>query len=209
MSKPDTPPAASPAASESASDAGKPRRSFLYRAMTIVVSAAVGLGPLLTGLAVFFDPLRKRGSASADDEGNWLRIANIDAVPDDGVPRQFPVIADQIDAWNRTPNQPIGLLYLRRAEGEANVEVFTAVCPHAGCNVGLVEKNEQLQYLCPCHNSAFDLTGEKIESGGTVHPSPRDMDKLEVDQEKLAETGEVWVDFKNFYPGKHERVEKK
>ena len=187
-----------------------PRRSFLYNAATIAISAVVGLAPLVAGLGVFFDPLRKRGQGAdaGDDEGNWLRIASIDAVPADGVPRPFPVIADQIDAWNRTPNQPIGLLYVRRQPEAESVEVFTAVCPHAGCFVGVVERDEKYQYLCPCHNSAFDLEGEKIEVAGQSHPSPRSMDSLDVDQKKLDDTGEIWVDFKNFYPGKHERVEK-
>lgn len=192
-----------------APDEPPPRRSFLYNAVTIVIGAVVGIAPLLAGLAVFFDPLRRRGKASTgEDSGNWLRIASIDAVPADGVPRQFPVIADQVDAWNRTPNQPVGLLYVRRQPGAEEVEVFTAVCPHAGCFVGVVEKDEQLQFLCPCHNSAFDMEGVKIEVSGAAHPSPRGMDSLAVDQEKLDATGEIWVDFKNFYPGKHERVEK-
>ena len=192
-----------------APDEHPPRRSFLYNALTIAISAIVGLAPLAAGLAVFFDPLRRKGEAPAgDDGGNWLRIASIDAVPADGLPRQFPVIADQVDAWNRTPNQPVGLLYARRQPDSEEVEVFTAVCPHAGCFVGVVEKEGQPQFLCPCHNSAFDLEGKKIEASGVSHPSPRDMDVLEVDVEKLKATGEIWVDFKNFYPGKHDRVEK-
>ena len=185
-----------------------PRRSFMYNATTLVISAIVGLSPFVAGLGVFFDPLRRRGKASGEETGNWLRIASIGAVPADGVPRQFPVIADQVDAWNRTPDQPVGLLYVRREPDSKTVQVFTAVCPHAGCFVGVVEKDEQKQYLCPCHNSAFGLDGEKIEVPGVSHPSPRGLDPLPVDQEKLDATGEIWVDFKSFYPGKHERVEK-
>ena len=173
------------------SDEHPPRRSFLYNAVTLTLSAILGLAPLLTGLAVFFDPLRRRGKAAkAEDAGNWLRIASLDAVPADGVPRQFPVIADQVDAWNRTPNQPVGLLDLRRKPDSKDVEVFTAVCPHAGCFVAVVEKENQKQFLCPCHNSAFDLEGEKIEVAGVSHPSPRSMDSLNVDQEKLDATVE-------------------
>jgi len=186
-----------------------PRRSFLYHAMTIVVSSVIGLAPLVSGLAVFFDPLRRRAKAGASaDESNWLRIATLDAVPQDGIPRQFPVIADQVDAWNRIPDQPVGLLYLRREPGSQTVEALNAVCPHAGCFVALVDKGDEKQFRCPCHTSAFSLEGGKLNVAGVTNPSPRDMDPLEVDQEKLAATGEIWVDFKNFYPGKHERVEK-
>jgi menaquinol-cytochrome c reductase iron-sulfur subunit len=38
-------------------------------------------------------------------------------------------------------------------------------------------------------------------------PSPRDMDELDIDAEKLKQ-GEVWVQFVNYYPG-HERREEK
>ena len=190
-------------------DDERPRRSFMYNAVTLIISAAVGLAPLFTGLAVFFDPLRKRGVAGgSEDEGNWLRIASIEALPDDNVPRPFPVIADQVDAWNRIPNQPIGLIYMRRAEGSQEIEVLNAVCPHAGCFVGLIDNADEKQFRCPCHTSGFDLSGAKLDINGVTNPSPRDMDPLEVDQEKLAATGEIWVDFKNFFPGKHERVEK-
>jgi Rieske Fe-S protein len=56
---------------------------------------------------------------------------------------------------------------------------------------------------CPCHESVFKLNGTLISG-----VSPRDMDPLEIDQEKLQQSGEVWVNFKNFYAGKHERKEK-
>ena len=38
-------------------------------------------------------------------------------------------------------------------------------------------------------------------------PSPRNMDDLAVDPDKLKE-GEVWVQFVNYYPGKEDREEK-
>jgi menaquinol-cytochrome c reductase iron-sulfur subunit len=183
-----------------------PRRPFLYNLLTLLVGALVGLVPLATGVVVFFDPLRSRGGKPKGDgkakSGNWIRVAALDAVPADGLPRQFPVIADLVDAWNRTPNQPIGSVYLRREAGENKVTAFNAICPHAGCFVAVVDGDEGKCFRCPCHTSAFALDGKVI-----LGPSPRDLDPLDVDPEKLKQTGEVWVDFKNFYPGTH-RIEK-
>jgi Rieske Fe-S protein len=162
---------------------------------------------------VFFDPLRRRGAAQPTGNPHakqvkWIRVATLDAVPDDGVPRQFPVLADLIDAWNRTPNQPIGSVYLRRNPGEKTVECLTAICPHAGCFVAVVEGSEGKRFGCPCHTSAFSLKGKKLDLPGHTNPSPRDMDALKVDANKLANIGEIWVEYKSFYPGKEEQVEK-
>lgn len=182
-----------------------PRRPFLYNFVTLIVAGIVGLVPLVTGLVVFFDPLRSRDGGKKAKSGDWLRIASLDAVPPDGIPRQFPVVADMVDAWNRIPHQPIGSVYLCRAAGENKVTALNAICPHAGCFVAVVDNSEgKKQFGCPCHTSAFS-----IPDGASVYgPSPRGMDPLSVDEAKLAATGEIWVDFKNFYPGKHERKEK-
>jgi menaquinol-cytochrome c reductase iron-sulfur subunit len=182
-----------------------PRRPFLYNFITLIVGAVVGLVPLVTGAVVFFDPLRSRGSATKEKKGNWIRVATIDGVPPDGIPRQFPVIADLVDAWNRTPNQPVGSVYLCRHSNQKQITALNAICPHAGCFVAVVDGDDgNKQFGCPCHTSAFNLADGAFIFG----PSPRGMDPLEVDQQKLEETGEVWIDFKNFYPGKHERKEK-
>ena len=52
-------------------------------------------------------------------------------------------------------------------------------------------KKEQ-DFFCPCHDSNFDLNGKLVKG-----VSPRAMDTLEVDEEKL-KAGEVWVKFQRF-----------
>jgi hypothetical protein len=44
--------------------------------------------PVGAGLTVFLDPLRRKSSAQGD-----VQVATLDALPDDGVPRKFPVLA--------------------------------------------------------------------------------------------------------------------
>ena len=173
-----------------------PRRNVLVATMAAVLGAVVAIFPLGAGLLVFLDPILKRKASGSGSEGAgrpMRRVATLEALPTDGTPVQVPVIADQTNAWNREPNQPIGAVYLRRQGND--VECFNAICPHAGCFVAY--SGDRKLFQCPCHTSAFQLDGERIMPS----PSPRDMDKLEVDQEKLKQ-GEVWIEFVNYYPGK-------
>lgn len=187
-----------PGMTSASAPATTPRRSLLAACSATVLGLVAKLVPLAAGLAVFFDPLLKRRGGAAGKRP-FLRVAALSAVPEDGTPVQFPVVADLTDAWNREPNQPIGAVYLRRVGGK--VECFNAICPHAGCFVAYAAQRQVFQ--CPCHTSSFELDGRRI----LPSPSPRDMDPLTVDEAKL-KLGEVWVQFVNYYPGKEHREEK-
>jgi menaquinol-cytochrome c reductase iron-sulfur subunit len=181
------PPAGSPEKSHNVE-----RRGFLTRTGVFVFGAIAGLVPTVGGLAVFLDPLRRRSQS-----GKFVRVTTLEAVPDDGIPREFPVVAERIDAWNRSL-EPIGAVYLRRTKDQAAPECWTATCPHAGCFVAYdVQSNT---FKCPCHNSEFQVDGQIISPS----PSPRPMDTLEcrVDSEAIL------VKFENFYTGKAEKVVK-
>jgi menaquinol-cytochrome c reductase iron-sulfur subunit len=168
------------------------RRGFLTQTGALVFGGVSVLVPALSGLAVFLDPLRRRSKAS-----KFIRVATLDSLPDDGVPRQFPVIAEHIDAWNRTL-EPIGAVYLRRSKGEETAQCWTATCPHAGCFVNYDDMSNT--FKCPCHNSEFQVDGQLIEPS----PSPRAMDTLEC----KIENEEVLVKFQSFYSGKTDKVAK-
>lgn len=213
--------AESPKVPESASDPAPPatppsdvpRRNILSSVAASIVGLLLGLFPFAAGAVVFLDPLLRRKEEEGGDEpeappGKWIRVATLDSLPADGTPAQFPVIDDLVDAWNRQPNQPVGAVYLSRVAdgGKTTVEAFNAICPHAGCFVAYSEPADN--YKCPCHNSSFALDGSKLETPGAVNPSPRPLDKLEIDQAKLDSDAEVWVKFVNYYPGKHEQVAK-
>ena len=180
-----------------------PRRNVLAATLATIVGLIVGLFPFVAGVFVFLDPILKRkagGNAKAGEEQRpFRRVATLDALPADGTPVQVPVIADLTDAWSREPNQPIGAVYLRRQKDK--VVCFNAICPHAGCFVGYAADRNVFQ--CPCHTSSFQLDGQIIQPS----PSPRAMDPLKIDEEKLKQ-GEVWVQFVNYYPGKEHRDEK-
>jgi Rieske Fe-S protein len=173
------------------------RRNFLMKTAAAVVGGIVGLFPFAVGLLSFADPLRKRSSGEGD---GFLRIATLDSLPDDGVPRQFAVIADRTDAWNRYPNEAIGAIYLLRKKGTEEPLAFNAICPHAGCFVAYASGRNVFQ--CPCHNSAFQLNGDIIQPS----PSPRKMDPLECKVEDVDGRKEIWVKFENFLPGREGRT---
>jgi menaquinol-cytochrome c reductase iron-sulfur subunit len=158
-----------------------PRRGFLARAGTAALGLLLVAAPLAAGLWTFLDPLRRKGRA-----GRLVRVAPLDAVPTDGTPRRFTLVDDLSDAWTRYPRQPLGAVYLLRNSEEDPPTALSETCPHAGCSVGYDAADQLFQ--CPCHQSAFTKTGERIPPS----PSPRDLYSLEVDPEKLA-AGEVWV----------------
>jgi Rieske Fe-S protein len=168
------------------------RRDFIEGIFASIIGAILGLVPLGAGLVVLLDPLRRRAS-----ESGAVRVASLEAVPADGVPRKFPVLATRVDAWNKYSQVPIGAVYLRRTP-EGKLLALNVVCPHAGCFVDFLA--ESGHFHCPCHNSSFAVTG-KIDD--PTSPAPRGMDTLEAE---VRNGKEIWVKFENFQAGRAEKV---
>lgn len=182
--------------SDSMPDGDGHRRGFLVRLAAVAVGGIVTLFPFAAGLFTFADPLRRKS-----DLGGFLRVATLDEIPADGLPRQFTVRADRSDAWNRFPNEPIGAVYLRRTE-EDELSAFNVVCPHAGCFVDFDNSRDVFQ--CPCHDSSFEPDGRRIDPHRC--PSPRDLDTLEVEVRDEGDRRAVWVRFQNFRAGVPEKI---
>lgn len=170
----------------------QPRRGFLAGVAAMVAAGLAGLAAVVPGAAVFLDPLRR-----GRDDPDLLYVTRVAAVPDDGTPKKFTVTADRVDAWNTYRNTPVGAVYLRR-DDQGQVMALNVVCPHAGCFVGVAA--DRTRFACPCHKSSFDLDGTINDPAS---PSPRDMDTLDVE---IRAGEEVWVRFRNFQPGKKEKV---
>jgi Rieske Fe-S protein len=171
--------------------AGGDRRNFLTAALAVACGGLATLVPVAAGLWAFLDPLRRTAAASS-----FLPVTDLSSLPDDGVPRQFPVIADRVDAWTGYAAEPIGAVYLRRAKGSATVEALSATCPHAGCFVEM-EPAERC-FRCPCHNSRFELDGGIVAPS----PSPRAMDALECRVAKNGAVEVLWGKFRTGIAGK-------
>jgi len=168
------------------------RRDFFKKALAAMIGTILGLVPAVAGLTVFFDPLRRKAAT-----GGAIRVTTLEAVPADGVPRKFPVLATRVDVWNKFSETPIGAVYLRRT-GDDKLQAFNVVCPHAGCFVDFLP--ERGRFLCPCHNSTFTLAG-RIDDPAS--PAPRGLDALEVE---VRAGKEVWVKFRNFQAGRAEKI---
>ena len=102
-------------------------------------------------MAVLLDPLWRRGP-----KGSAIRVTTLDALPPDGVPRKFPVLATRVDAWNKFTEVPIGAVYLRRT-ADGKVQALNVVCPHAGCFVDYLASRGS--FLCPCQKRFARFTG--------------------------------------------------
>jgi menaquinol-cytochrome c reductase iron-sulfur subunit len=163
------------------------RREFFRKAAAVVVGGAVVGVPVVAGLSVLLDPLRRGAAGNAP----YLPVAPLDAVPADGSPMQFPVKADRTDAWNQFRNVPIGAVFLKRV-GDA-VKAFNVVCPHAGC---FVQPRPDGSFLCPCHNSGFHPDGSLAPHS----VSPRGLDELEAKLDGQPGQQVVLVRFQNFQP---------
>ena len=164
------------------------RREFLTKSLAIATGGVVIGIPLATGLVTFLSPLTRVGEG-----GLKVRLASVTDLPEDGTPKRYDVIAERSDAWTKYAKKPLGSVYLRKLE-DGEIVAFNSICPHAGCSVGY--QDEKNGFYCPCHDSLFGLDGGIVGKS----PSPRALDTLEIDQEKLAE-GEIWVTFVNFKTG--------
>jgi len=174
--------------------ADSPRRNFLGQMAAGAMGLAALAVPGLVGLVSFFNPWRRKSEA-----GQSIRVTTLDALPADGSPRRFPVIADRADAWNKLLQVPVGAVYVRRM-GESKAEAIHVVCPHAGCYVEYDSK--QGDFYCPCHAARFELDGQLKDPDSS--PSPRPLDTLACE---IKHGNEVWVAFVNYQTGTSEKKE--
>ena len=127
---------------------GKPtRRSFLNTLWVILGGVA-----LAEFVAVIFGFLRPSKSKA--------RGENPDSIITAGAVESFT--PNTVTAFVR------GKFYLARLEDKGFL-ALSRTCTHLGCTVPWVEK--EMKFACPCHGSAFDITGNVIDP-----PAPRPLD---------------------------------
>ena len=171
------------------------RRGFLAKLAAIACGGLATLTPLAAGLWAFLDPLGRRSAAA-----RFVPVADLSAIPADGVPRRFPVVTDRKDAWTGYAAEPVGAVWLRREAGSAVGQALSATCPHAGCAVEMAAGGSC--FRCPCHNSEFTFAGGIREPS----PSPRPMDALDC---RVGEDGAVAVQWQVFLAGVADKVAKR
>ena len=123
------------------------RRSFLNK-----LWIGLGLVALAEVVAVVFAFLRSDKSKTRETDSNaMVTVGAIDKFE-----------PNSVTAFVR------GRFYLARLE-DGGFLALSRKCTHLGCTVPWVEK--EMKFACPCHASAFDITGEVISS-----PAPRPLD---------------------------------
>jgi cytochrome b6-f complex iron-sulfur subunit len=129
------------------SEVGPNRRSFLTKLW--IIFSGVALAEFFTVAFAFLWP-RKSNSRAADTD---LIIA---AGPIEGF------APNSVTAFVR------GKFYLARLK-DGGFLALSRTCTHLGCTVPWSEK--EMQFACPCHGSAFDITGNVIHA-----PASRALD---------------------------------
>ena len=127
------------------------RRSFLNK-----LWIGLGLVALAEVVAVVFAFLRSNKSKPREADSSAMVTA--------GAVSKFE--PNSVTAFVR------GRYYLARLE-DGGFLALSRKCTHLGCTVPWVEK--EMKFACPCHASAFDITGEVISS-----PAPRPLDMFPV-----------------------------
>lgn len=123
------------------------RRSFLSK-----LWIGLGLVALAEVVAVVFTFLRSNKSKPPGVDSHAMVTA--------GAVTTFEV--NSVTAFVR------GRFYLARLE-DGGFLALSRKCTHLGCTVPWVGK--EMKFACPCHGSAFDITGSVINS-----PAPRPLD---------------------------------
>jgi cytochrome b6-f complex iron-sulfur subunit len=132
-------------------ESGVSRRRFFN-----VFWTALGLAALVELFWVAISFLRPTGSRTEDSKAG--------AVVQAGMVESFAT--GTVTAFQR------GQFYLVRMDN-GGMLALSCKCTHLGCTVPWVEKEKK--FLCPCHASSFDITGNVINA-----PAARALDMLQV-----------------------------
>jgi quinol---cytochrome c reductase iron-sulfur subunit, bacillus type len=110
-----------------------------------------------------------------------------------GVPTQLEYVATVQDGYLESKTQK-AVWAVKRLNGE--VTVFSPMCTHLGC--GYHWDGGAQQFKCPCHGSAFDVSGRVV--GG---PAPRPLDALP----SKVDNGRLLIMYKEFKSGVPKQIE--
>lgn len=166
---------------EDMSPEGVSRRKLLKLGVG-ALGCGLAVVPIVPALGYLVHPLR----LGPGEKGAMLAVGKRSAFG--AVPTRVDLYADRRDAWSRESNVKLGSCWVSERDGA--LQALSTSCPHLGCSVDF--DPAESAFKCPCHRSAFDLTG-KVKGG----PSPRAMDGLELEEKN----GLVSIRFQRFRQG--------
>ena len=156
------------------------RRGFIVK-MLGVAAGALGLAALFPIASLGPNPGRalfrtswRRGSLVVDEQGEPVRVSTLDV---GGVLTVFPEGAVEVEDSQtlliRVSDEPVVTREGREDWAPAGYVAYSKVCTHAGCPVGLYQRDVQ-RLLCPCHQSTFDvLDGARPTFGPATRALPQ------------------------------------
>ncbi|MBI1822219.1 MAG: ubiquinol-cytochrome c reductase iron-sulfur subunit [Nitrospirae bacterium] len=155
------------------------RRSFFGKAIAAIAgSIALILSVPILGYTIL-PALRKR-------EEPWSEVGPVTQL-EMNQPKELEVVRSVSSGWMKAASVR-SIWAFRKPEGE--VVVYSPICTHLGC--GYHWDDQKKKFLCPCHNSSFDLNGQVL--GG---PAPRPLDALPA----KVEGDRLYVVYKEFKSG--------
>ena len=154
------------------------RRSFLGLLLTSIGGAiGVALAIPLVRFATF--PLR-----TSAGKVSWSDVGKIEEFQSPNAPVAHTVDIQTLEGWRSSVVQ--NNVYVV-PNGSGSLKVLSSVCPHLGCAVRWVAKQDR--FICPCHGGTFTRSGERVSG-----PPLRAMDELE----SKVENGMLRVRFQYF-----------
>jgi ubiquinol-cytochrome c reductase iron-sulfur subunit len=156
------------------------RRTLILSGLALAAAAVVPLRSLLLpGHKPPGQALRgtawHRGVRLMTREGELIKVEDVAvgtslSVFPEGMPDADDASATLVRLDPRDLRRPDAASARRSADG---IVVFSKLCTHAGCPVGLYEQTSQ-QLFCPCHQSVFDVVdGGRVLAGPAARPLPQ------------------------------------
>jgi Rieske Fe-S protein len=128
------------------------RRILLWIPAAVFASV---FGSVASAAFRFLRPRAGEVGVAGGAEGNWFAVARTSELGG-AEPLAREVTIEHRAGWSVTPRAHT-FFVLPGAERR----VVSAVCPHEGCEVEW--DTGQQKFLCPCHDSAFDASGARLE----------------------------------------------
>jgi menaquinol-cytochrome c reductase iron-sulfur subunit len=118
------------------------------------------------------------------EETSWSDVGKLDEFVSLAEPVARTIDVKKIDGWRSSVVQN-GVYVVPMGDG--HLKVLSSVCPHLGCAVRWIEKQDR--FICPCHGGTFTSAGVHLSG-----PPLRAMDELE----SKVENGVLKVRFQYF-----------
>jgi menaquinol-cytochrome c reductase iron-sulfur subunit len=170
-----------------------PARRSTLAWFTLGLSGLVGALMAAGPIGLLLDPVLRTGRRRASS--GWRPVGPVDRFAIGGPPTRVVITEDTVDGWLSRPNTPVGPVLVQRQKDDG-FRVFSGVCPHLGCSVGMGAG--EMAFLCPCHRSTFAADGSRVEpSDGSTNPAPRALDALQW----RVDSGQLLVKWVRYRPG--------